>query len=372
MNNTFSNLNSGLGAGSIQDLYLGSSPFYSYVVYPNAADSTSVNNGAGIGGIVPVQRTNQPTWVVDDGALIGWKLTNMTQWAILFDGDNGGPASNYYYQGVPVIVFDCPRTVQLTFSTEGDINLDNGIFITINGWDDQFRETVETARMFDNLGTVQIFSKSFKMIRSIYFSSDPYSTAGVHSITVTGSNIFGMPYLFNNLNSVATINWDGSNYPIDTTVTQDSVTYNTVIPGNIWRSNGIVYDTAAIPPTTSDTILGPATAESRGTINLASNSQLPDGSTQLLVDYYVYGNDIKLNKQLETYVNYQNSQLVNANRVYTVSRNSNFGSCAEIVQVVNNTTGIATLPQLVSQDIYGAQFPADLDFITAYNVLKTL
>jgi hypothetical protein len=334
--NTFSNLNSGFANGSNQDQYVDALSPSTYIIYPKStATSTNLTTTA----LNIAQQLKQPTWVTDANNPTGYNLISQTQWSILFTG------SNTYYQGIPVCVFDCPRTVSLTFTAT---NFTNPGMITVTGWDNQFRSVTEN--VLSNGTTTQVLTQSFKMIRSVYFSAYPWSvTSNTNTCTVTGSNKFGLPYMINNNNSISVVNWNNAPLTINTVTSY----------GNIWRQTGLKFtDTSS-------------NNDARGLIDL-SGGTLPDGTIQLQVSFYAYGNDTRLTDQLKTYAAYQADQLVNANRAYNYTKNSVYGSATQIVLAKNNTTGIITMPNLVSQDLYGAQFPADLDFITSYNKMATL
>lgn len=338
--NNFSNLNSGFATGSVQDQYIDAVSPYTYVIYPQSL-ALSTNLPSTIFN-VPA-KTIQPTWTTTANNPTGFELINQLQWCVLFTN------SKTYYQGVPVCVFDVPRTVSLTFSAT---NFANPGTITVTGWDSQFRSVTEN--VLSNGTTTQVLTKSFKFIRSVYFSSYPWSiNSTANTCTVTGSNIFGLPYFINNNNSVAVVNWNNTSLAINSVVSH----------GNIWRQTGLVFNDSTATPSYNDAC---------GTVNLSTQGTLPGGTTQLLVSLYVYGNDVKLNDQLTTYAAYQSGQLVNSNRTTPYTKNSVYGSAPTIVLTKNNTTGITTMPRLVSQDTYGAQFPTDIDFITSYNQMAAL
>jgi hypothetical protein len=339
--NNFSNLNSGFATGSIQDQYIDSVSPYTYIIYPEST-ANSTNLVSNIHNVT--QEANQPTWITTANNPTGYALVNQTQWCILF---NGSQTTNY--QGLPVCVFDTPRTVSLTFSAT---NFTNPGTITINGWDDQFNAVTEN--VVSNGTTNNVLVKSFKILQSIYFSAYPWSViSDSNTCTVTGSNIFGLPYMVNNNNSISVINWDGAPVAISSVIDR----------ANIWRQNGLVFNDSTASPSYND---------ARGTVYLAAQGTLPNGTTQLQVSYYVYGNDTKLNTQLNAYATYQASLLVNSKIVSNYTKNSVYGSAPQIVQTRDNVTGIITMPKLQIQDIYGAQFPADIDFITSYNQMLTL
>lgn len=338
--NNFSNLNSGFATGSVQDQYIDAVSPYTYIIYPQSL-AQSTNLSSTIFNVS--QQTNQPTWITTASNPTGYELINQTQWCILFTN------SKTYYQGVPVCVFDNPRTVSLTFSAT---NFTNPGTITVTGWDDQFRDLTEN--VISNGTATQVLTKSFKFLRSVYFTSYPWSVNSTsNTCTVTGSNIFGLPYLVNNNNSVAVVNWNNTSLAINTYVSH----------GSIWRQTGLVFN---------DSVATPSYNDARGTVNLSTQGTLPNGTTQLQVSLYVYGNNVRLNDQLTTYATYQANQLVNSNRSFNYTKNSVYGSAPQIVLTKNNATGITTMPKLVSQDTYGAQFPTDLDFITSYNQMATL
>lgn len=350
MVNNFSVLQGGLGTSPFQDRSVSANRTTTYTIYP-MSPGTSTN----ISVALPVTQSLQPTWVASTASPTGWIVTNQLQYAITFNG-----ASNVYYKGVPVCVFDCPRTTAINFNPGTTANCS----ITINGWDEDLREVVEQIPNYIAGSGNITASKPIKLLRSIYFSAYPFAGAisDTNTITVQGSQVYGLPYFINTINSVSSINWNSTAYSIQTVNT-----FPIVVAGVNWRLNGITPINGLYPNVASS---------AKGVVDLRNGAYTaPNGSIPLTIEFYIYGNDTDLSNKLSNYVAYQRLALSSPTRTYNFS-GTNYTSTAtgntlvNTVKAVNNASGIVTYPSLVEQDLIGAQFPADLGFITAYNKAK--
>lgn len=326
MSNNTTNINGGFAYGSDTNA-LPQSPFVSYVVYPKAiADSAQMPAQL-------VTQSLQPTWVLNDSQASGvpaYVLKDQLQWAVTFPSQSIG-TQTAIYEGSPVIVLDCARCVNLTFSAATTV----GVTLTINGWDIYGVPMVEESNQVSGI-TSYVGYKAFSIIKSVYFSSYPWSSNG-NTVLVQGGNFIGLPYFVNSDQTVSLVSWQ-----------QQDLANDLAYSGNEWR---------VTPPS-------PTTADARGTINLTAVSPLPNGQTQLQVDFYAYGFDQVVNNQL-SYVLSQPTGTV----TYNYDPKKNIGSCIQIAGISNNTSNVPKLTRLVNQDRFGSQFPGDLDFSTYYQTL---
>lgn len=333
MVNNFSSFKSGLSSGVVQDQYIDLSPMYTYVIYPTSSTNSTVYNGGSPIAALPVVQSEQPTWVIKAGSTTGYEVINELQWNITF-----GSTSNVYYNGTPVCVFDCLRAAQVVFSSAPD----NAGQYTINGWDDRGVEVVAQGSFVAGTAT-QVFPKAFKAIRSMYFSIYPWTDqSDANTVLIQGSSNFGLPHFINNEEFVTAAYWNN-----------EQLDASNIFAGNLWRT-GTVSATSA---------------DARGYISLIGESQQPDGLHALIVSYYIYGNDQKLNDQAEAGAAQQQLYLSNANRRYPFNFGTQPGSSFRIMDLQNNTQNKVVMPSLVTQDVYGAQFPGDLPFMINYTKL---
>lgn len=312
----------------IDSFALPNSPLISSIIYPK-----STANSAQMPAQIVAQSV-QPTWVLNNSQAVGvpeYILEDQLQWALTFPPASAG-TQTAIYKGTPAVVFDCARCVQLTFN----IATENLVTITINGFDEYGTSMVESSNLSSGITSYTGF-KAFSIVTSIYFSTYPWLSSG-QTVLVRGGNNIGLPYFVNTTQTVALVYWNG--------VLQSSV----FTAGNPWRLT-----------TPSST-----TPDARGTINLTAASPLPNGTTQLQVNFYAYGLDSIVNAQLEKVLSQPSGTVT-----YEYDRNKNtIGSSIQIAGIQNSSvTGTPKLTRLVNQDRFGAQFPGDLDFMTYYGTL---
>lgn len=305
-----------LGTGVQNDSSVPSQPMFLLNVAPQSTEASTT--------AVPVLITQQtqPVWTNSTKPPPTWQqVSTANVWTATFPNST-------LFSGTSVIVLDCLRNVQLTFSAAVTGT------VTVTGWDAIGRPVVATGYVAGS--TTAITQKCFKMVSSVQFSAVPSSTT---TVLVEGGSLIGLPYALNNIGSVVMSSW------ADTPITNPESLY---APGAPWRTGDAYYQ-----PTSQDCC---------GSINLSTliGSEPMDGENILSVYYYVYGNDGTLDDQL-------NNLSAPASPYYLMNKQP--GSSRQVARIANNEAGQPTLPHLVNQDLFGAQFPYDNAFMDAYMLL---
>lgn len=323
MSNGVTGLVGGLATGVIQDQLLYQSPYSTLKVAPQSnANSATVP-------ALPITQQTIPIWqlnVTPPPNYLYQPIATPGSWCITFP-------NTLTYLGIPVCKFDCLRNATVTFSTASQV----ATTVTFDGWDNNGVEVVWTSSSQPIGTTAVVATKCFKILRSVSFSAYPWTTySAANTGTVRGGTLIGLPNFINSTTSVISAYWGTTN------------AITNVVVGAVWRQTSPTF-------TSSD---------ARGYVNITGLGSAPNGSILLQAKYYVYGEDGGVNDQLKllTPPNYGSSSTV-------FSFGSDAGSSSAIVQIKNNANGKPTLPSLVTQDRFGAQFPGDNLFMAYYTQL---
>lgn len=221
------------------------------------------------------------------------------------------------FQGNQCFIADCERGLSIEFSA----NPTQATTAFIYGYDYRGVQVAEQITI-TTASNAFISAKQYSYVYSIYFLANPG-----RDLVVVCNNQFGMPHYVPDSNYVLSI-WVGN---VKSPLTDFGAGYN-------WR-NG------AFPPSLT-------TSSTRGYVNV-----LPlDGSTPLVVTYYVQGEDSSVQ-----------SSLLNEATIIKQQINSSTTSTIDVVRVQTSvTTRQLVMPTLLSYDTYGVQYPGNADFIDTY------
>lgn len=229
-----------------------------------------------------------------------------------------------------LVVMDCPRCISVDF----DGPTTAVTTVTITGADNNLKSMIEKKQILLATDGTVTFDKSFYLVESIYFSSDP----GVQ-VAVGSSNIFGIPHLVPNVNYIHKVIWDGTD--LGTSV---------FTPGYNWRNTSNTNTDANYNQPTGYSI------DAKGVVDLTAQTD-PDSSRMLSVFYYVYGSDSELYAQSENSVDNSAGKID-----YKTPR-------FQLPIRQNTSANMYIYPYLLEQDLTGAQFPEDQVFMTKYRAL---
>lgn len=177
-------------------------------------------------------------------------------------------AKPFTFLGQQGLLLDCERTLQLNFST---VTLVDTV-VTIRAYDYRGVPVVTTTNLDAGSGSAAI-GLPVTGVMSIYFSVNPFSGgSGNETISAGTTGFIGLPYYLRNLQYIISSSWN------EAAVDSDG---GTIIPGFNWRGLDTLVDINSC---------------ARGFVNVGD--QLPDGSKQLVITYYVSGSDSELNAEV--------------------------------------------------------------------------
>lgn len=288
---------------------------YSYNIVPWELDDDLIaGNASGGAGtqtpyqttvILPDQGTQTPTIV--------YALNLRTNGRAII-GDN-----NSY------VVLDCLRVPFIHFAGASVATI-----AYIIGVDNNFKVVINKISIAAGTTADTYFTKSFLMVKEIYFTANP----GVQ-VSVGFGNKFGLPHFVPKVNYIQSLTWNGA-----------ALATNTFTPGFIWRQTS----TDPLDPAYGPTVL---TGDAHGIINLSAQGSLPNRARMLSVNYYIYGTDNELSAAVSN----------------AADLNNPFYGTSAVLQVdlqQNESATAYVTPYLVEQDWTGAQYPADNVFMDQY------
>lgn len=214
---------------------------------------------------------------------------------------------------VSAILLDRERCVSITF---GSFTLSDSD-VTVKGFDYLGNEVIITEFIESGTSEIVLETNPLSIITSVVFSVNPGTT-----IQVGNSNNIGLPYYLTNKAYITSCAWNGT--AIDPQTSQ-------VQAANNWRVS---------TPTSSS-------GATRGYITTPSDT---NGTALLTCCYYVMGSDSELEAELNN---------ANQSSLKIASIQTSTGSNPQNV-----------IPQLTQYDLTGVVYPADNDFIYAYNQAK--
>lgn len=227
-------------------------------------------------------------------------------------------ANTNIFQGNQCFVADCERGIAIEFTANPTTATTAFVF----GYD--YRGVAVNEQIAITTAGLEFFSqKQYSYVYSVYFLANPG-----RDVQVICNNQFGFPHYI----------------PDDIYIL--SAWYGTSLIGTANYAGGYNWrNGAAMPSLTS--------SSARGFI---APGIAIDGSTSLVVTYYVQGEDSSVQTSLLNEATVEKQQI-----------NSSTTSTIDVVRVQSSpATRQLVMPTLLSYDTYGVQYPGNADFIDTY------
>lgn len=234
----------------------------------------------------------------------------------------------FTYNGQAGVLLDCERFLRLNFS----VPTTTATVVTITGYDYRGVSMIYTSGTFPVGSTTGNTGAPITLVTGVSFSANPFAGNATPTISIGTSALIGLPYALTNTAYVMSASWAGEEL--------SSQTGALINPAFNWRAVEYVgYYTA------------------RGHVNLGSDNS-PNGSSVLVVIYYVYGADGELSNQI---ANKNQSSL----KIASVQKNTS--SSYPTTQFPLNKP-VFVYPELLPQDLTGLQLNPDGNFLDGTSV----